>query len=83
MYVYIRRQGPKYLPADTLAATYLASATTTASSVAEGAASRKDNKYSAIAQSHVFVPLVLETLRPINFKNVKFEIGRCVVIFNF
>ena len=35
--------------ADTLAATYLVSASTTAGSVAEGAASRKDSKYSAIA----------------------------------
>ena len=63
--------------ADTLAATYLASARTTAGSVAEGAASRKDNKYSAIAQSHVFVPLAIETLGPINFKGLKFfsELG--------
>ena len=35
--------------ADTLAATYHPSASTTAGSVAEGADSRKDNKYSAIA----------------------------------
>ena len=58
--------------ADTLAATYLASASTTAGRVAEGAASRKD-----IAQSHVFVPLAIETLGPINFKGLKFlyELG--------
>ena len=63
--------------ADTLAATYLASARTTASSVAKGAASRKDNKYSAIAQSHIFIPLAIETLGPINFKWLKFlsELG--------
>ena len=48
--------------ADTLTATYLASASTTAGSVVEGAASGKDNKYFAIAQSHVFVPLTIENL---------------------
>ena len=58
--------------ADTLAATYLAPASTTADSVAEGAASRKANKFSAIAQSHVFVPLAIETLGQINFKGLKF-----------
>ena len=57
---------------DTLAATYLVSASTTAGSVAEEAASRKDNKYSAIAQSHIFVPLAIETLGQINFKGLKF-----------
>ena len=63
--------------ADTLAATYLASASTTAGSVVEGAASRKDNKYSAIAQSHFVVPLAMETLGPINFNGQKFlsELG--------
>ena len=54
--------------ADTLAATYLAFASMTAGSVAEEAASTKDNKYSATVQSHVFVPLAIETLGPINFK---------------
>ena len=58
--------------AGTLAATYLASASTTAGSIAKGAASRKDNKYSAIAQFHVFVPLAIETLGPINFKGLQF-----------
>ena len=58
--------------ADTLAATYLASASTTAGSVAEGAASRKDSKYSAIAQSHVFVPFAIYALDSINFKELKF-----------
>ena len=57
--------------ADTLAATYLASVSTTADSVAEGAASRKDNKYSAFAQSHVCVALAIEALGPINFKGLK------------
>ena len=60
--------------ADTLAATYLASASTTAASVAEGATStsREDKKYSAIAQSHVFVPLAIETLGLINLKGLEF-----------
>ena len=58
--------------ADTLVATYLASASPTAGSVAEGAASREDNKYSAIVQSHVFLPLAIEIIGPINFKGLKF-----------
>ena len=46
-------------------------------SIAEGAASRKNNKYSAIAQSYAFVPLAVETLGSINFKGLKFlsELG--------
>ena len=62
---------------DTLAATHLTSASKTAGSVAEGAASRKDNKYSDIAQSHVSVALAIEALGPINFKGLKFlsELG--------
>ena len=62
----------------TLAATYLTSASTTAGSVAEGAASRKDNKYFAVAQSHVFVPLTMDTLGPINFKGLKFLSELCI-----
>ena len=56
---------------------FLVSASMTAGSVAEGAPSRKDNKYSAIAQSHVLVPLAIVTLGPINFKGLKFlcELG--------
>ena len=63
--------------ADPLAANYLTTAITTAGSAAEGAASRKDNTYSAIAYSHVFVPLFIETVDPINFKGLKFlsELG--------
>ena len=58
--------------ADMLAATYLASTSTTAGSVAEGAASIKNNKYSAIVQFHVLVPLAIETLGAINFKGLTF-----------
>ena len=57
---------------DTFAATYFSSASTTAGSVAEGAASRKDNKYSAIVQSHVSVSLDIETLGSINFKGLTY-----------
>ena len=54
-----------------------ASVSKTAGSVAEEAASRKDNKYSAIAQSHVFDSLAIETLGSVNFKGLKFlsELG--------
>ena len=51
---------------------YLASASTTAGSVAEGAASRKDSKYYVIALSHVFVLLAIETPGLTNFKELKF-----------
>ena len=60
---------------DTLAATYLASASTTAGSVAEDAASMKDNKYSAMALSHVFLLLAVDTFDPINFKGLNWAIA--------
>ena len=65
-------QRGKCLTWNMLIATYLASVSMTAGSVAKGVASRKDNKYSVITQSHVFIPLVIETLGPINFKELKF-----------
>ena len=49
----------------------------TAGNVAKGAVSMKDGKYYAIAQSHVFVLLAIETLGPINFKELNYlsELG--------
>ena len=55
----------------------LASESATAGSVAEEAASKKDNIYSAIAQTHVFVPLAIEILGPINFNGLKFLSELC------
>ena len=57
--------------ANTPAAIYLSSATTTAGSVAGGAALGKDTDHSAIAPSDVFVPLAFETLGQINFRGLK------------
>ena len=57
---------------DILAASYIQASSTAAGSVAEGASERKDAKYSAISQTHIFVPFAVETLRVINEKGVKF-----------
>jgi hypothetical protein len=62
---------------DTLAESYLASTSTTAGAAAEGAASRKELKYQALASTHAFIPLAFETLGPINSKAISFfnELG--------
>ena len=59
--------------ADTFPATYLASVSMTAGSVATVATSRKDNKYSAIAPC--FIPLAIETFGPIKFLST---LGDCL-----
>jgi len=44
---------------------------------AEHAAARKSAKYSSLPSSHIFQPLALETLRPINTTGITFsELGR-------
>ena len=60
-----------------LAESYLASTSTIAGAAAEGAASRKDLKYQSLASTHTFIPLVFETLGPINTKGISFlnELG--------
>ena len=62
---------------DTLAESYLASTSTTAGAAAEGAASRKELKYQALASMHAFIPLAFKTLGPINAKAILFlnELG--------
>jgi len=62
---------------DTLAESYLASTSTVAGGAAEGAASRKEAKYQALASTHNFIPLAFETLGPINSKGMSFfsELG--------
>lgn len=57
---------------DTLAASYLSSASATSGSTAEAAALMKDTKYSATVQLHVFVPLVIDTFGSINLKELQF-----------
>jgi len=63
---------------DTLAESYLASTSSVAGGAAEGAASRKELKYQALASTHTFIPLAFETLGPINAKGITFfnELGR-------
>jgi hypothetical protein len=49
---------------DTLGAAYLRESAVTAASAAETAAARKREKYSAIEQTHLFIPVAFETLGP-------------------
>lgn len=51
---------------DTTAASYLAISSACAASAAEAAAQRKDTKYADISRTHLFFPLALETMGPIN-----------------
>ena len=51
---------------------YLSSASTLAGSVAENASNRKELKYQSLATTQAFIPLVFETLGPINTKGVEF-----------
>jgi hypothetical protein len=51
---------------DTVAASYLNSTASCASSAAEDAASRKVEKYAKMAAQYLFVPLAFETFGPIN-----------------
>ena len=63
---------------DTMAESYLAATSVSAGAAAEGAASRKELKYQALATTHCFIPLAFETLGPINIKGLDFfkELGR-------
>src|SRR6218665_600946 len=58
--------------ADTLAASYLANTSTTAGSAAEAAATRKQAKYHELSNTHIYIPLALETLGPINNTGMDF-----------
>src|SRR6218665_3556334 len=58
--------------ADTLAASYVANTSTTAGTEAEAAAIRKQTKYQELCNTHVFIPLGLETLGPINNTGLDF-----------
>ena len=51
---------------DTLARSYTPTTLVTPCEAAEAAATRKRAKYAEIIQSHHFVPIVIETLGPIN-----------------
>ena len=47
---------------DTLAQSYLATTSMIVGGTAEGAASRKELKYQALASTHTFIPLAFESL---------------------
>ena len=51
---------------DTLAMSYLSPSSTDIGSSAKAAAERKTAKYSDLSYSHIFIPVAVETLGPIN-----------------
>ena len=51
----------------TSASSYLAAASQTTGSAAELAAASKEDKYSCLANTHIFEPIAFETLGPMNF----------------
>ena len=62
----------------TCAASYIAHTANAAGAAAEQAAVRKIEKYAGLPSSHLFVPIALETLGPINSAGVCFirEVGQ-------
>jgi hypothetical protein len=56
----------------TTAASYLEASSTTTASAAEAAAKRKEDKYVDISHTHLFFPIALETLGPINQAGMEF-----------
>src|SRR6218665_968508 len=63
---------------DTLASSYVQATAAMAGAAAEIATKRKNVKYSALFNTHVFVPLAMETLCPINVTGQNFlgDLGR-------
>jgi hypothetical protein len=57
---------------NTVATSYVAMSSAQAASAAEAAAQRKEDKYSQIAQVHLFYPLAFETMGPINSAGQEF-----------
>lgn len=57
---------------DTLAESYLPATSANAGGAVEGAASRKESKYQALASTHIFILHAFETLGPINAKGLSF-----------
>ena len=64
--------------ADTLAPSYVAICAQVTGSAAQAAAERKVSKYAGLSASHLFVPIAIETLGPINEAGHSFlsELGR-------
>ena len=63
---------------DTLAPSYVAVSAQITGSAAQAAAERKVSKYAGLSASHLFVPIAIETLGPINEAGHSFlsELGR-------
>src|SRR6218665_32795 len=63
---------------DTLAPSYLPASATQAGAAAGIAEDRKIPKYSALLDTHIFVPVAIKTLGPINDKGLEFiaDLGR-------
>ena len=63
---------------DTLAPSHLPSTSVKADAAAEKAASLKTEKYRELLRTHVFCPVAIETLGPINEDGTRFlsELGR-------
>ena len=63
---------------DTLALSYVAVSAQVAGRAAQAAAKRKVSKYASLPASHLFVPIPIETLGPINEAGHSFlsELGR-------
>ena len=63
---------------DTLAPFYVAVSAQVTGNAAQAAAERKVSKYAGLPASHLFVPIVIETLGPINEAGHSFlsELGR-------
>ena len=57
---------------DTLASSYPPISTVTPCGAAEVAAKRKRTKYAEVIHSHIFVPIAIETLEPINMDGKHF-----------
>src|SRR6476469_738151 len=64
--------------ADTMAASHLSTTCTSAGAAANQAATLKQQKYAALASTHTFVPLAVETFGPWNSEGLSFisELGR-------
>ena len=61
-----------------MAASYRTVSTSASGAVAEAAASRKTAKYASIANTHIFVPIAVETMGPVGAEAESFlsELGR-------
>ena len=57
---------------DSLAQTYLSAAFSLPGLAAEAAATRKSSNYAAITLTHIFVPVAIKTLGPVNAEGLRF-----------